>query len=196
MKTKELIRQLQEADPEGDLEVSVGNVDIYFVEKLPTYYDGRQQVLIRDETKTGYNIVGAKVRSSGSKVKIHCVSISDAIWDNPEIPIDYSDLTPERADEYKASHEKIRASVRECESDIELGYFTEHIVKRVRKLTEDEECVLDLCRDFFVKNLSPNDAFPANLPIIGESYYSRRNKQWQEQIDVSYDADGVKIKLR
>jgi len=44
--------------------------------------------------------------------------------------------------------------------------------------------------------LSPNDTFPANLSTIGESYYSRRNKQWQEQIDVSYDADGVKIKLK
>ena len=77
MKTKELIRQLQDADPSGEIEVCVGNVDIHFVERLEAYYDGTLQVLTRDETRKGYKIVGGKYKRTGSKINLHTLSISD-----------------------------------------------------------------------------------------------------------------------
>ena len=90
MKTKELIRQLQEKDPGGEEEVCVGNEDIFFVEYEPAYYDGSLQILVRDEEKKPYyNIVGAKFRRSGSKIQIHTVSIAMAIMDNPDLPVEF-----------------------------------------------------------------------------------------------------------
>lgn len=121
MKTKELIRQLQEADPSGEEEVSVGNVDIHFVDREPAYYDGCLQVLVRDENNKFYNITGAKVVSNGNKVVIHTLSITDALWDNAELPIDYSGLTEGQTQRYKEAHDKTRQEVRDCETALEQG---------------------------------------------------------------------------
>ena len=65
MKTKELIKELQELDPTGETEVVCGCGDIYFVEELPAYYDGRLGVLIKDESKKPYYHVkgGSRPRS-------------------------------------------------------------------------------------------------------------------------------------
>lgn len=67
MKSKTLIEMLQKADPTGNEEVCVGNVDIHFVETMPAYYDGTLQVLERNEELECYNIIGAKYRRSGVK---------------------------------------------------------------------------------------------------------------------------------
>ena len=89
MKVKELIRQLQEADPTGEIEACVGNIDIHFVSREPAYYDGRLEVLTRDPARTGrcYDICGAEIRSDGDKVQIHILSIQQAIWENPDLPV-------------------------------------------------------------------------------------------------------------
>jgi hypothetical protein len=87
MKTKELIRQLQEEDPTGEEEVCVHNEPIFFLENLPAYYDGLLQVLIRDEKNKFYNVIGAELRGEGRKVKIHLHSIEDAIFENPDLPV-------------------------------------------------------------------------------------------------------------
>ena len=87
MKTKELIRLLQQEDPSGELEVCADGMDIHCVEKLPAYYDGDLRVLIKDETKPFYNIVGMEIRRSGHKIKIHTLDLEDVVIDNPDIPI-------------------------------------------------------------------------------------------------------------
>src|SRR5271166_4607739 len=89
MKGKELIRQLLEADPTGEIEVCVGNIDIHFVSLDPAYYDGQLQVLLRDPKRTGrcYDICGAEIRNEGQKVQIHTFSIQDAIWEDADLPI-------------------------------------------------------------------------------------------------------------
>jgi len=130
MKTKELIRQLQEADPSGEDEVSVGNVDIHFVDREPAYYDGCLQVLVRDEAQNGYNITGAKLVSQGNKVVIHTLSITDALWDNAELPIDYSGLTEGQAERYKETHEKVRQEVRDCEKELEQGHNATNLLSK------------------------------------------------------------------
>jgi len=83
MKTKELIQRLQEADPSGELECCVGNIDIYFITQEPAYYDGPLQVLTHDASlrDKAWSITGAKIVSSGTKVQIHTLSIEDVILD-------------------------------------------------------------------------------------------------------------------
>jgi hypothetical protein len=87
MKTKKLVELLQKIDPSGEGEVCVGNCDIVDVYGMPAYYDGAQQILIRDETKTGYNIKGVKFIREGTKIQIETVSVYDLLWDNTDIEI-------------------------------------------------------------------------------------------------------------
>jgi len=65
VKVKELIRLLQEEDPEA--EACVHNADIESVYAAQAYWDGRLQVLERDAE--GY-VVGGKYTSNGWKVNI------------------------------------------------------------------------------------------------------------------------------
>lgn len=110
MKTKELIRQLQEKDPSGEMDCCIGNVDIYFVSVDPSYYDGCKQILIRDEKNSYYNIIGAKIVSDGQKVVLHELSIKSMLWNDPDSPIEYDEYS-ERS--YKKAHDNIRKEVRE-----------------------------------------------------------------------------------
>jgi len=85
MKTKDLIKRLQEADPSGEVECCVGNLDIYFVEDLPSYYDGALQVLVHDESIRDkcWSVIGGKlIRTGQRKIQIHTLSIEDALFDD------------------------------------------------------------------------------------------------------------------
>lgn len=46
MKTKELIKKLMEADPSGEIECCINNLDIHFVRLDPASYVGALQVSI------------------------------------------------------------------------------------------------------------------------------------------------------
>jgi hypothetical protein len=94
MTTAELIALLREADPDGTTPVCVGNADVYFVQRLPAYYDGRLQQLVHDESKKPYwTIVGAKIITAGEKIDIVPMSICDVLMDMPELPIEGGDPT-------------------------------------------------------------------------------------------------------
>ena len=87
MKTKELIEQLLKEDPEGEFDVCVGNEPIIWVSRLPAYHDGRLQVVERDSKNRP---VSAKFSSSSCKIQLRTYSIEDAIWDDPDLPVDTS----------------------------------------------------------------------------------------------------------
>lgn len=195
MKTKEMIRQLQKADPSGEEEVCVGNSDIHFVELLPAYYDGKLQVLVRDEKTKFYNIVGAKILSSGSKVKIHTLSIKDAIWNNHDLPIDYSDLSEENAARYQQYYDKIREEARDVDYKLELENFTEWVKDKLHEISNDTEDYEHLAKKFFDANLSAKDPFPPGLPTVGDgsSYVERRKKQWDLQLKIVRGEESFQI---
>lgn len=92
MKTKELIRQLQKCDPTGEEEVFVGNIDILEVAGMPAYYDGAVQQLVRDPNNKYYNVIGGIYRRSGAKIQIQLCSFDDALMEDPELPIDVSEV--------------------------------------------------------------------------------------------------------
>ena len=81
MNTGDLIKLLQEADPSGELPITVHGNDVWFVEVEPGYYDGPYEQLVRDETKEGYNIIGAQYRQDGEKLRIHLYGIEDLLLD-------------------------------------------------------------------------------------------------------------------
>jgi hypothetical protein len=113
LKTKKLIALLQAADPSGDLECCVDNLDIHYVVSVPAYYDGELQVLQRDDSNPYYNIVGAKYVCGGHKLKIVPLSIADAIFEDPSLPVDYSGCgSPESAEKRKKADDATRQQAR------------------------------------------------------------------------------------
>ena len=79
MKTKELIKLLQEVDPDGNCDVLIGNRDISkFMFKEPGYYDGRAQICEFDDN--GYPIK-SKIICSGTKICLSSIDIGDIYFD-------------------------------------------------------------------------------------------------------------------
>ena len=113
MKTKELIKQLQELDPEGNIDCCVDNQDIYLLGIEPAYYDGCQQILIRDPKNPYYNVISAKVTSKGNKLNISPLSIKSAIWENSDLSIEYDDYSKEC---YKEMYDLERQKAKETKS--------------------------------------------------------------------------------
>jgi hypothetical protein len=114
MKTKDLIKQLQECDPEGETEVCVHNVPIYYVDNLPAYYDGKLQVLINDpEKEPYYSVVGAKFVSTGRKVVINTLGIDDAIHSDPDLPVEIDNDIPTYDFSYAKRVEEWRKEARD-----------------------------------------------------------------------------------
>ena len=108
MKTSELIRRLQEADPSGEEECFVGNEDIYFVTRMPMFYDGHPWQLIHDEAvrDKAWSIVGLKYPARGSfKISIQTLNASEVLGD-------YPDITIECSEESRPYGEKIRERVK------------------------------------------------------------------------------------
>ena len=109
MKTRELVRLLQEEDPGGDLEAVIDGVPIYVVERLPAFYDGNLQMLIQDEEKNPfYNVTGYKVTSKGEKVLLRSMNIRSVLWDNPEATVDLSGLHGFSLEQWQKKVEKLR----------------------------------------------------------------------------------------
>ena len=116
MKTKEVIKRLQKADPSGELECCVEGEDIYDIDNWPAYYDGRLQVLIRDPNiKEYYNVMGAKYVSTGNKIVITPLSIEDAIFEDPEIPVEIPDGDTYHKNKVEKYRKESRKLNKECD---------------------------------------------------------------------------------
>ena|SRR3990167_3801632 len=108
MKTKELIRRLQETDPSGEEDCCVGRSrsDILFV---------ASEVLKREPNNPYYNVIGAEIKSSATKIKIVIHDIEDALMDHPELPITFDSEYSEK--HWKEMVENWRKEYREMNRD-------------------------------------------------------------------------------
>jgi hypothetical protein len=90
MKTNELIRQLQHVDPTGDKEVCIdGSADIFAIYESEAYWDGRLNVLVRDESKKPfYDVVGVKIIHSGTKIVLQSIGAEDVIGENWNVRVE------------------------------------------------------------------------------------------------------------
>lgn len=111
MKSKDVISLLLELDPTGEIEVCVGNIDIFDISLEPAYYDGCYQRLIRDPENEYYNIIGGEYISEGMKICIDGMALKNAIWNNPELPIKFLDKGMDMSD-YKESVKVYREHAR------------------------------------------------------------------------------------
>jgi hypothetical protein len=175
MKSKEVIRLLQELDPDGETEVCVGNIDIHYIEHLPAYYDGTLQVLQRDENEDGYNIIGAKYCRKGNKLCIVPLSISDAIINDSSIDsdstliVDYSELPEDRKEQLKKQHDELRDWYKNLQNSLDREYFANWAIEEANKLTVDLDCFKEQVKAFAEKNIFRG--LVTKVPQ-GESYYS------------------------
>jgi hypothetical protein len=118
MKTRELIDQLQRADPSGELEVIADGTPVYFVSRQDAYYDGPLEMLIHDDSKRPYySIVGYKVTQRGQKVRLHLMGLSDVLLDEPEAPVDLSELSDWSRERWANRVAGVRDFMRELKCD-------------------------------------------------------------------------------
>ena len=178
MKTKTLIKLLQDADPSGEEEVCVQNVDILSVHVEPAYYDGRLQVLERKPDTDYYDVIGAKYRSDGIKVVITPLSITSAICEDTTLKVDYSGLlTEDSRNRAKESHDNLRVWHKNMENSLEEEWFVSWTKEKAELLTEDLEDVEDIAKTAFKENgLSASSPFPE-----GTTHFSMRPMSSEEK---------------
>lgn len=202
MKTKELIRRLQEADPSGEEECCVGNADIFFVENQEAYWDGYLQVLERDPAKAPfYDVVGARYVSKGRKINIRPLSISDAIFTNEDLPIDFSECSISNKKYYEKSVSEKREQIRNIKHGVERDFFVEYIVNRLAdSWSEDfaEEDVKVAAIKFYDDgNISYADEMPKDIKSEAhKSWNERRQMQWDREVSIDFDPDGKLILMK
>ena len=212
MKTKELIRQLQEADPSGELECCVGNADIFFVDVEPAYWDGCLQVLKRDPAKAPYyDVVGAKYTSKGNKVVVRPLSIRDAILDDENLPVEF-DVGDSWQERYQQFVQKHREETKKINQEVEKGTFIEYIRRRFAEQYSEEfdnEEVTRAAIEFYDANLDYKDPLPPDIlhlqvpmkmdgkeSMVWASWNDRRKIQWDREIALDFDGSKMVLKKK
>ena len=131
MKTKEVIRQLQEADPSGEEEVCIGNHDIYRIFPEDAYYDGSLQIIEKD--KNGH-IIGGTIRRSGMKVQMIEHTLEDVVL---ELMLDHYDTHGNL--DYEAPIKVIGDTFNSYNDTIKYWHDeAKSIIRKVREGKEDE----------------------------------------------------------
>lgn len=102
---------LKAADPDGTTPVCVGNADVYFVQRLPAYYDGSLQQLVHDETKRGkaWSITGVRILRTGEKVDIRVMPADELIISHPDLTVEGGD--PATVAQWRAEGRAIAGAV-------------------------------------------------------------------------------------
>lgn len=92
MKTKELVRLLQQADPTGEVDCCVNGIDVFSVRRLPAFQDGPKEVLHREpDRKPHFDVVGGTISRRGEKVLIKTLSLKSALINDPDLHIEVVD---------------------------------------------------------------------------------------------------------
>lgn len=119
MKSKDLIALLQKEDPTGEQEVVMDDGrDIFFLERIPGYWDGCYTTLIRDPAKKPYyDIIGAKYRSDGVKIKIRAMGWDDVISEDADAPVEVIDcfthkVMQQKVDQYRKECKEMDAQIK------------------------------------------------------------------------------------
>ena len=141
MTTKELIEALQKEDPSGNLDVTVGKTPIHFVEQIQAYYDGCLEKLVQDKTNPYYNIVGGIITSRGNHVDIHTLSLQDAIFEDPNLPVTFDMDGDTRIAWYKKDVEDWRTRAMAIHEEVDI----ECMEGKIGRFAEKCRCNCDQC---------------------------------------------------
>lgn len=197
-----------EADPDGTAEFCVGNADIYFLEPKPAYWDGSLQLLIHDETKKPfYSIVGAKRTNKGTKVDIVAMSIEDCLWDDPEMLVDYSEISETRKNDYLERDNFVRQKGVEINEELELEYFRDWVKKELVfnddiSKEEMDRVTSEAYTHFGLSSKDPHPEYTHELDekfpggICYPSYVRKRNYKWSREFEIHCEGNTFTISRR
>lgn len=174
MTTTELIKQLQEADPGGECEVTVGNSPIRFVDSLPGYYDGAQVV----KTDKGY-----KFNRTREKVTIHHTSLHDLVFDNPELEVDCSELSDERRTLTEEFYHQVRKASADFDLEMLLGYFEKWASDKLREKFGDADSEWNVPPRLFAETTDIKPVYPTPWPLY-TSVYDFNRQWWDTKFEV------------
>lgn len=195
MTSKEVIKLLQELDPTGETEVSVGNHAISYINEEPAYYDGKLQSLLYDADG---QIIGIKYKTQGSKLVISEMGVTDLLWENPEAIVDYSEIPEHGRERYKISDEATRDASRNVELNLAMDHFYEWCKKKAIPI-RDEENIRYKSKSFFERYLSPGDPvkkMPQQFNSKGNywfypSWNERQEATWEDTIEITWRGEWV-----
>lgn len=209
MKTKDLIRLLQEADPTGEEHCCIDNADISGVCAMSAYYDGCLQVVERVEGEADGRPLSATRVHSGVKINISPMPISELLLDCPRLRITYNDYT----EKYRSRDDADRQRSIDVSNSVEKEHFEKWVLGHVglRKdhavtITERHlrQRVTAVASQFYRDNMSFDDPMPADIiargmplqGLPGESWATRREMQWAREFEVTPTVDSVAITKR
>jgi len=175
MKTKELIKQLQEADPSGELDCNCNGADIYFVQHEYGYYDGPYERLKRDDSKACYNVTGAEITTAGEKVIIHTLSIEDALCNDTELPVTVTHYNRDRMAEYLDTVEKWRQEARDSYRRVNMMCFAQFVKKEFGLEREIADA-------FYARNIHYKDEIDADIKATKSSPWQKNHEMWKRNI--------------
>jgi len=189
MQTRELIKRLQEADPSGQEEVCVDNHDIWFVSSVNAFYDGALESLIRD----GKKIVGARRTRNGCKVLIRCLSIEEAIQNDPMLVIDYSELGQEMHQEYQGIDERSRKEILVIRRKTKHNHLLSHLYFQVPDLRKlDHDYVSATAMAFLIEKL---EGVQFETKLGDPSIYDQEEVFWKKHIEICLALGDKTLKL-
>jgi hypothetical protein len=201
MTSKELIEALRRLDPEGNIQVAVGNFPIMDVLLLPASYDGCLQLI--EENADGEPIRGS-YQSSGKKLCLYCCSIRDAVLVFDKFQVDYSGLSERLRNSYEQAHQQARAHQRGCHVEAERRLFIRWAIGKGKLLSDNVSGLGEVAGRFFDANLSIDDFVPLDLlnPVVDDtgaahylSHEKRRFAQWDRTIVVMFNGQWEVSKL-
>lgn len=198
MKTKDLITKLHEADPSGELEVSVENIDIHSVETLPCYYNGCQQKLIYDENlKPYYSIIGGKYLGKDTKVVITLVTFEDAILCDEDFSIDYSEVPDSMKSHYQKLNDEFRLEVKNVNIRQDKDLFIEYVQDKLDLKFKNDYKTHNLIEKFYDENLNYKDQMPQEIESLSEpSWNDKRKMQWDQELIVELISNEIVVSKR
>jgi len=191
VKTKKVIELLQKADPSGENEVCVDNMDIYSIHSEPAYWNGTQQVLERNESDPGYNVVSAKYKTSGTKIVIQPLSILDAICNEPYLQIDYSELSDSNRDATIKHNQEHAEWIKNLENRLLKLSFIEWAKEKISKITANEVEMKSEAETFFEDRLLHESKIPQ---ILKHSQHESAKIYWESKFEISIENGFLEIK--
>ena len=103
-----------------DTPVCVDNNPIYYVERIPAYWDGRLGKLIQDQSLKCYNIIGWEYTDQGEKVRLCTMEIDDVLLNDPDLPVEY-ELGDNTKETYFKRVERLRKEIKEIKKEYDKG---------------------------------------------------------------------------
>jgi hypothetical protein len=181
MKTKDLIKKLQEADPSGEEQCCIENSDIWDVIVEPAYYDGAL-VVIHERNEDNMPLKGKRVRT-GNKVNITPITMQDAI-EYDTFQVEYSN------EDDKKRYEKIdiehRRVYKRIDFEVEQRIFASWVFMKIQSLQLIPLSWVERIRETANKFYSENRGPDVDGKVIRSKIW-KKSEGWADKLETIWD---------